>query len=64
VDVAVFDLGGRRVRTIARGNEPAGTRTLRWDGRDERGGAAPAGLYFMRARAGGAAAEIKLVRTR
>ncbi len=58
----VFDVHGRRVRTLERGFAAAGTRTLRWDGRDERGAPAAAGLYFIRARASGGEAEARVVR--
>ncbi len=47
--VAVFDLSGRRVATLVRGSLPAGPHTFTWNGRDERGGRASAGVYFVRA---------------
>jgi len=48
VDVAVFDLGGRRVATIHHGVLPAGTTTLEWNGRRADGSRAPGGIYFYR----------------
>jgi len=60
--VGIFDLGGRRIRTLERGVGLAGTRTLRWDGRDERGDAVSAGLYLVRAQAGIHHAEARIVR--
>ena len=48
VQAAVFDAGGRRVRTLADGRFAAGTSALAWEGNDDRGGRAPAGLYFVR----------------
>jgi hypothetical protein len=62
VDVAVFAIDGRRVRTLARGLRPAGPSALDWDGRDERGAAAGAGVYFIRATAGGAASVLRVVK--
>lgn len=53
VDLAVFDLLGRRVRVIARTDYPAGVHSLPWDGRDERGHRVASGLYYLRLRAGG-----------
>ena len=45
VDVSVFDLSGRRIRTLARGeSRTAGDHAWRWDGAGAR-----AGLYFVRA---------------
>lgn len=48
VRIALYDTMGRRVRVLANGREPAGQQTLRWDGADESGRAAPSGLYFAR----------------
>lgn len=46
--VAVFDLQGRRVSTLADGERAAGRHTLAWDGRDTSGRAVAAGVYFVR----------------
>jgi len=62
VEVAVWDARGRRVRRLEAALSGGGTRELVWDGRDDRGRDAPAGLYVVRARAGGAEASIKVVR--
>jgi hypothetical protein len=49
VDLAVYDVLGREVRSIARGLWlDAGQQTLRWDGRRADGREAPAGAYFMK----------------
>jgi len=50
--VAVHDLAGRLVRVLV--NEPcaAGEHRVVWDGRDERGRPAAAGVYFLRLEAG------------
>jgi hypothetical protein len=44
----VFDAGGRLVRTLLDGVLSAGEATVRWDGRDEGGHQAAAGVYFYR----------------
>ena len=46
--LAVFDVLGRRVRRIFEGPRNAGEFAAQWDGRDETGRAAPAGVYFYR----------------
>jgi flagellar hook assembly protein FlgD len=46
VEVAVFDLVGRRVATLHRGVLPVGTTTLAWNGRRTDGSRAPGGIYF------------------
>jgi hypothetical protein len=48
VTLAVYDLAGRRVRQLARGPQPAGARSVEWDGRDDAGRMTHAGLYFAR----------------
>jgi serine protease len=48
VRVAVYDAGGRRLRTLLDDRLPAGSHGLRWDGRDGRGQRAPAGVYWAR----------------
>jgi len=49
----LFDLSGRLVRTLASGELEAGSHAYLWDGRNDAGQSAGAGLYFARATAGG-----------
>ncbi|MBA4377286.1 MAG: hypothetical protein C0395_01280 [Gemmatimonas sp.] len=60
----VFDLAGRLVRTLVAGDRPAGPGAAVWDGRDEGGRDAPAGVYFCRLESAGAAVTRKLVLVR
>lgn len=53
VDLAVFDVRGRRVRVITEADYAPGPHDLPWDGRDERGHQAASGLYYLRLRAEG-----------
>ena len=62
VDIAVYDVGGRAVRTLASGWLPAGVHEFAWDGVARDGRRAPSGLYFLRAHGGQAVLERKLVR--
>jgi hypothetical protein len=48
----VYDVTGRHVRTLLRGNVAAGQHTVQWDGRDDRGFSVGSGVYFYRLRAG------------
>jgi hypothetical protein len=48
VSVAVYDLRGRVVRSLWRGALEVGRHQVEWDGRDERGDAAPTGIYLVR----------------
>ena len=51
-EVAVYNLGGRRVATLAAGVRAAGAHAVRWDGRDDRGQQAATGVYLYRFRCG------------
>jgi len=46
VNLSVVDAQGRRIRTLHDGELPAGQHSRIWDGADENGHSAPAGLYF------------------
>ncbi|MEZ5064696.1 MAG: proprotein convertase P-domain-containing protein [bacterium] len=48
VSLEVFDIAGRHVRTLTEGFLPAGGHSATWDGRDEAGRRASAGIYFYR----------------
>ncbi len=58
----VFDVRGARVRILVDEELSAGAASRAWDGRDERGRAVPAGLYFVRFAAEGHADRARLVR--
>ena len=47
VEVAIFDLAGRRVRTLA-GEERSGNHIRPWDGRDDNGKLLPVGIYLVK----------------
>lgn len=64
VDVAVFDLAGRRVATLSRATLGPGSHALAWDGRDEHGAEARGGVYFVRARGPGLDATRRVLRLR
>ena len=66
VDLAIFDLQGRRVRTLAIGHRPVGTHASTWNGDREDGVRAKNGIYFLRLSAPGLAtpASRKIVLSR
>ncbi|MYB69173.1 MAG: M6 family metalloprotease domain-containing protein [Gemmatimonadetes bacterium] len=51
-ELVVYDLLGQRVRTIAKGVQPAGEYQIPWDGRDEEGRLVGSGVYLLRLKAG------------
>jgi hypothetical protein len=63
VSLVIYDLAGRRVRTLLDRAEPAGARSqVTWDGRDARGRRAPGGVYLARLSAPGGSFTRRLVR--
>lgn len=57
----IYDVRGRLVRRLAATGNASGSTTLRWDGHDEAGAAAPNGVYFARQAAGGGSAIERIV---
>ena len=53
VDLAVYDVSGRLVSRLVRGERAPGSYTARWDGRDILGNRASNGIYCYRLRTGG-----------
>jgi len=65
VTLRVYDVSGRVVRSLVAGAEQdAGRYSIEWDGRDDAGRAAAAGLYFARLDAGGRSDMRRLARMR
>jgi subtilisin family serine protease len=61
VSLKIYDLSGRRIRTLVSGREKAGYREVAWDGRADGGGRVPSGVYLYRLTAGSFSAVRKLV---
>ena len=62
VEVAIYDMAGRRVRAFIRGESlSAGSHMITWDGRDDRGAVLGNGIYFVRVQAAGAVRTAKAV---
>lgn len=53
VDLAVYEITGRCVRSLVSGSLDAGRWPVTWDGHDAEGRAVSAGVYFIRLRTGG-----------
>jgi hypothetical protein len=52
VQLEVYDVRGRRVRTLEDEIKPSGVYTQHWDGKDDQGGVLASGVYFLRFRSG------------
>ncbi len=48
VRIEIFDVGGRRIRSLADRGLPAGATVILWDGREQGGAPARPGVYFAR----------------
>ncbi|MFC1572076.1 C25 family cysteine peptidase [Candidatus Eisenbacteria bacterium] len=46
VELGVFDLSGRQVRSLVNGDVAAGQQSISWNGKDDRGRELPAGVYM------------------
>jgi hypothetical protein len=64
VKLTITDLSGRAVRTLVGGNEPAGYKTVHWDGRNDAGEDVAGGVYFCVLEAGKDRAMTKMVLTK
>lgn len=64
VRVGVYDVAGRLVKTLLDGTRGAGEHAVAWDGRDEAGRAAPAGVYLIRLESEGVRLTQRAIRTR
>jgi len=62
--LALYDVQGARVRTLADRDFPAGAHALRWDGRDDSGRAVANGVYFAQIEMDGIRATRRMVMLR
>ncbi|MBC8344180.1 MAG: T9SS type A sorting domain-containing protein, partial [Bacteroidetes bacterium] len=52
VHLVVYDVLGREVKTLINESQEAGFKSVRWNGRNDKGQQVSAGMYFYRIRAG------------
>ncbi len=57
----VYDITGRKVRTLVNGVQPAGTHQVIWDGTNDAGQKVPAGVYWSQLSAGSYNSNKKMV---
>ena len=63
VKLVLYGINGERVRTLMDASAPAGPNSVNWDGLDDRGQRARAGVYFYRLETPGYSADRRLVYT-
>ncbi len=59
--LTVYDVTGRKVRTLISGNLPAGAHSAVWDGKDERGKTVSSGMYLSRLESGKVSHTVKML---
>ncbi len=64
VTLSVFDMLGKRVRTLVRETQPAGAYVAQWDGKNDAGALVASGVYLYRLQAGSFADTQKLLLVR
>jgi hypothetical protein len=62
--VEIFDLRGRRIRTLLDEFRRAGIHRVGWDGRDGRGAGVASGVYYVRLRTGAGTSSQPVTRVR
>ena len=61
IDLSLYNMTGQRVATLVEGTRPAGTYTVRWDGRDASGIELASGVYLYLLQAGSQVETRKLL---
>lgn len=61
VDLSVYDISGRKVRTLLSGKRKAGFGSVRWDVHDQSGTLVPPGVYLYRLKVGSSVRTKKLI---
>jgi flagellar hook assembly protein FlgD len=61
VELVVYDLSGKKVRTLVNATQESGMKTVTWNGKDEQGRSVAAGVYVYRLQAGGYMETKKMV---
>lgn len=64
VEIGIWDASGRKVRSLANEFVTKGRYSVSWNGKDEKGRALPAGIYFVRLAGPGLASTSKLILVR
>ena len=59
--LVLYDIAGRRVRTLTEGTLAAGPHAVNWDGLNDKGAPLPSAVYFARLESPGAVVRAKIV---
>lgn len=61
VELGIYDVGGRRVKTLVKKTMDAGLHTMVWDGTDNQGRRVGSGIYWSQLQAGDYVSNMKMV---
>jgi len=61
VVLAIYDLSGKKIRTLVNERQASGSYQMLWDGRNDSGQTVASGLYAYRLQAGGVVKSRKMV---
>jgi hypothetical protein len=61
VDIIIYDLMGRSIKSLVNSNQSAGYRSIQWNGTDQSGQVVSAGLYIYRITAGDYSVARKMI---
>jgi len=64
LDVVIYDLLGRKVRSLVSEVRPTGTGSVQWNGRDQNGRSVASGIYYVQATAAGQRSYMKVTLVR
>jgi len=60
VELGIYDLSGRLIRTLVSETRGSGDYTVTWDGKNVSGGGVPSGMYFYKFSSGGESTSRKM----
>ncbi len=60
VELGIYDLSGRLIRTLVSETRSSGDHTVTWDGNNASGGSVPSGMYFYKFSSGGETTSRKM----
>ena len=61
VEMAIYDIAGRRVRGLVSGDQAPGRHEVSWDGLADDGSRAEHGVYFLRSEIGTSLRTVRVV---
>ena len=61
VDIGIFDLAGRKIRTLVKGFQTPGRYEVIWDGASDEGGHVNNGVYFVRSLVAGTQKSMQVI---